>query len=172
MGKALCLHPSAHKSREGSPSEKPQGLRYSHHTLNHKKVLLETPCNDSPPIYTFLLGAFPCAGGWPGEPGLVEPEMWVSPGRKQWAEVVWKANSPTRASRSFTVPGGDPHCCLHGTHHGMRQTAATRCPMAWHGRAMVSLAGTTTSLTTPWTSALPAQCKAKCPGSAPACSPG
>lgn len=72
MGKAPCLHPSAHKSREGSPSEKPQGLRYSHHTHNHKKVLPETPCHDSPPTCSFPLGAFPCASGWHGEPGLVK----------------------------------------------------------------------------------------------------
>lgn len=41
------LHPSAHKSRERTPSEKPQGCVSLIMHPTTKKVLLETPCSDS-----------------------------------------------------------------------------------------------------------------------------
>lgn len=69
MGKAPCVHPSANRS---SPSEKPQGLRYSHPTPDQgKKVLLETPCNDSPSPRCFAFGCrsmcqWVARGAWAG----------------------------------------------------------------------------------------------------------
>jgi len=75
VGKMPRVHPSTRKFREGCPSEKSQGLRYSHHTPNHKKILLETPCNDSPPTRNSLSGACPRVSGRSGGPGVVEPEI-------------------------------------------------------------------------------------------------
>ena len=142
MGTALCVHPSAHKSRERSQSEKPQGQRYSHHTPDHKKVLLETPCNDSPPqaLCSRVLVHVPwtpMCHGWHGEPVLVEPEICVRPGRKQWAEVAWEANSPMTASTPFAVPGRGS--TLLPPWHPPRHKAASGhlLPhgLTWHGMA-------------------------------------
>lgn len=67
----------------------------------------------------------PCASGRHREPVRVEPEHFVHPGRKQWAEVVWEVNSHRTASRAREPP----HCCLHVTLYDTRMSAVTHSPM-------------------------------------------
>lgn len=82
----VCIPPRQIQTRESI--RKAPGAALRHHTPNHRKVLLETPRNDSPFTHSLLLGACPCASGWHGEPVPVDPETCVPPGRKQWVAVV------------------------------------------------------------------------------------